>query len=241
MRMNVRTRIGHLMEKRSFEHSGELLEADDVPARTARRDQATQRILDAARVCFVRSGFQGASMHEICGEAGMSPGALYRYFPSKEAIVIAIADNDRREDAETFAAMFSNPSVIDGVVESTMAYIRHVRDRDMAPLFAEIRAESMRNEAIFATCYEHRGQIAERFETYLARAIERGDIQPKADLSTLLVMFMAMGEGFALNNVLSLGVPDDQVETLIRAMVVGMLRPVANQPDDGRQTNPTDA
>ena len=43
-------------------------------------------ILAAAQRCFVRSGFHGASMQEICAEAGMSPGNLYRYFPSKEAV-----------------------------------------------------------------------------------------------------------------------------------------------------------
>lgn len=194
---------------------------------TSTRDQTVRRILDAARKCFVASGFQGASMHQICGEAGMSPGALYRYFPSKEAIINEIAENDRREDMETFAAMFDNPSVVDGVVESTMAYIRHIHDRDMAPLFAEIRAESMRNEMICATCLEHREGVAGRFETYLADAIARGDIAPDVDLSTLLAMFMTIGEGFALNNLLALGLPENQIERLVRAMVVAMLKPTA--------------
>ena len=44
-------------------------------------------ILAAAQRCFVRSGFHGASMQDICAEAGMSPGNLYRYFPSKEALM----------------------------------------------------------------------------------------------------------------------------------------------------------
>ena len=48
-----------------------------------RRDE----ILGAAQRCFVRSGFHGASMQDICAEAGMSPGNLYRYFPSKEALI----------------------------------------------------------------------------------------------------------------------------------------------------------
>ena len=70
-------------------------------SRAERRDQQIQRILEAAKSCFVRSGFQGASMQEICAECGMSPGALYRYFPSKESIVEAIceADRARRHDA----------------------------------------------------------------------------------------------------------------------------------------------
>jgi hypothetical protein len=45
--------------------------------RAERRDQQIQRILEAAQACFVRSGFQGASMQQICAECGMSPGALF--------------------------------------------------------------------------------------------------------------------------------------------------------------------
>ena len=59
-------------------------------SRAERRDQQTQRILDAAKACFVRYGFQGASMQQICAEAGMSPGALYRYF--------SVQGSDRRGD-----------------------------------------------------------------------------------------------------------------------------------------------
>ena len=54
-------------------------------------------ILAAAQRCFVRSGFHGASMQDICAEAGMSPGNLYRYFPSKEALIAGIAERDRAE------------------------------------------------------------------------------------------------------------------------------------------------
>ena len=48
--------------------------------------RSPSRDLAAAQRCFVRSGFHGASMQDICAEAGMSPGNLYRYFPSKEAL-----------------------------------------------------------------------------------------------------------------------------------------------------------
>ena len=60
-------------------------------------------ILAAAQRCFVRSGFHGASMQEICAEAGMSPGNLYRYFRSKEALMAGIAERDRAEVAQQFA------------------------------------------------------------------------------------------------------------------------------------------
>jgi AcrR family transcriptional regulator len=52
----------------------------------ARRDE----ILDAAWRCFARQGYHGATMQDICKEAGLSAGALYRYFDSKEQVLAAI-------------------------------------------------------------------------------------------------------------------------------------------------------
>ena len=51
----------------------------------ARRKQ----ILDAAFACFAREGFHQTTMQEICREAGLSPGAVYSYFNSKEEIIEA--------------------------------------------------------------------------------------------------------------------------------------------------------
>src|SRR5260370_22436665 len=68
--------------------------------------QADRRgeILAAAQACFARSGFHQTSMQEICAEAGVSPGNLYRYFRSKEDIIAGIAERDRAETAQQFAA-----------------------------------------------------------------------------------------------------------------------------------------
>ena len=165
-------------------------------------------------------------MHQICSAAGMSPGALYRYFPSKEAIIQAITDNDRRDDACHFAAMLDNPSVIDGLVEAALAHLRYIRDSDIAPLFAEIRSEAMRNPTIAETCFSHKAEVAERFRTYIEAAVARGEIEPNCSVSTVLITLMAIGEGLALNNPLGLGVGDDELETVLRDMMAGLLRPV---------------
>jgi TetR/AcrR family transcriptional regulator, transcriptional repressor of aconitase len=50
-----------------------------------------RQILDAALVCFSRGGFHQTSMQAIFEQSGLSPGAVYRYFKSKEEIVEAIA------------------------------------------------------------------------------------------------------------------------------------------------------
>ncbi|MGE0500284.1 MAG: TetR/AcrR family transcriptional regulator [Rhizobiaceae bacterium] len=201
-------------------------EGDAQPmSRAERRDQQVQRILDAAKACFVRYGFQGASMQQVCAEAGMSPGALYRYFASKEAIIEAITDADAREDAKIFEVMLASKSVVDGVVEAAMAHIRHVHEHGLAGLFAEIRAESMRNPSIRTCCTEHMGQIMGLFHVHLGAAIQRGDIAPVVGLETLLPTILSFCEGLAINDPLGQGMADADLQTIIRATAVALLRP----------------
>lgn len=202
-----------------------LADADAPLSRVEKREQQVIRILDAAKKCFVRAGFQGASMHQICAEAEMSPGALYRYFPSKEAIIGAIAEADRSEDAEIFGAMFENPNVVDGFVTAVMAHVRHMHESGNAPLFAEIRAESMRNEAIDLTCQCAMGEVQQAFRDYLQSAMDRGEIDPCVELDAMLPMIIAIGEGLAINDLPARGVPLDRIETLMRVTTEAMLRP----------------
>jgi AcrR family transcriptional regulator len=68
---------------------------------TAFKEDRRSEILEAARRCVARSGFHQTSMHDICTEAGMSPGNLYRYFPSKEAALLA----DFKDFLDDFVAL----------------------------------------------------------------------------------------------------------------------------------------
>src|SRR5215470_218198 len=97
-------------------------------------------ILAAAQRCFVRSGFHGASMQEICAEAGMSPGNLYRYFPSKEALIAGIAERDRAEVAQEFASVDLSHgffAVLEGMAQHHFAE----KDDEQVKLCTEISAE----------------------------------------------------------------------------------------------------
>ena len=199
------------------------------PSRLERRDNQIRRILDAATSCFRRHGFQGASMQQICAEAGMSPGALYRYFESKEAIIEAISEEDRRKDAEVFSGILTNPDVVEGMVAAAMTHIRHMHEKGTAPLFAEICAESMRNPSVEGSCRRNMEQVAGMFGAYLGEALERDEIDPPVGLDVVLPVMMSIAHGMALNDLPARGVPFDQLEILLRAIAEGMLRPTAKR------------
>lgn len=202
--------------------------AEDGRARTGRRDQQVQRILDAAKACFVRSGFQGASMQQICAEVGMSPGGLYRYFPSKEAIIEAISAADRKHDAEVLGAMAEAPSVFEGILGAAMAHIRHMHESGDAPLFIEIRAESMRNAAVREACLQCMRQVEDDFRARLAEAIDKGEIEPCVPLDALVPMLMAIGEGVSMSDLPGQGVSFEEIKQGLGVTLAALLRPRRN-------------
>ncbi|WP_433663036.1 TetR/AcrR family transcriptional regulator [Nocardia sp. CA-128927] len=54
-------------------------------------ERRRQQILDAARLCFARKGFHETSMQDVFAESGLSAGAVYRYFKSKNELIAALA------------------------------------------------------------------------------------------------------------------------------------------------------
>jgi AcrR family transcriptional regulator len=64
-------------------------------------------ILDAAFACFRRRGFHQTTMQDIYRETGLSPGAVYHYFRSKEEIIAAAIDRNTAEWAKLIAAVRS--------------------------------------------------------------------------------------------------------------------------------------
>src|SRR5450759_106315 len=57
-------------------------------------------IIDAARLCFLRSGFHRTTTDEICHEANITPGGLYHYFRSKEELIAAVIDSSAEAAAQ---------------------------------------------------------------------------------------------------------------------------------------------
>lgn len=150
-------------------------------------------ILEAAERCFVRSGFHQTSMQEICAEAGMSAGNLYRYFPSKEALIAGIAERNRAEAAEDFAAVDKAPTFFEGLA----ALARHhlVERSDKVTLCVEIMAESRRNDAMAATQREIKQDIKARLAAMIRGGIARGEVSPDVDVEAATAFLLVIGDG----------------------------------------------
>ena len=172
-----------------------------------RRDE----ILAAAQRCFVRSGFHGASMQDICAEAGMSPGNLYRYFPSKEALIAGIAERDRAEVAQAFASADLSHgllNVLEGMVQHYFA--EHPRERVL--LCTEVMAESRRNPDIARISAAFDADVRKWLIGLMQAAAERGDIPRDIDFDGVVTMLMLIADGVWWRRALD---PDFKPETVV--------------------------
>ena len=159
----------------------------------AKSDRRSE-ILAAAQRCFVRSGFHGASMQDICNEAGMSPGNLYRYFPSKEALIAGIAERDRAEVAQEFASADLSKGFF-AVLEG-MAY-HHFSERsdEQVKLCTEIMSEARRHPEIARISAAFDADVRKWLIDLLRAGGDRGDIARDLDLDAAATMLMVIADG----------------------------------------------
>jgi len=185
--------------------------------------QADRRfeILRAAQTCFARSGFHQTSMQEICIEAGMSPGNLYRYFRSKEEIIAGIAERDRADAAEQFAAV-GKGDFFDGLAALAQHHLVE-RSAEEVALCAEIMAESRRNPAVARIYQDMEVDVRARFIALLRSAAERGEIRDIDFDGTVTVLF-ALADGLSWRRAVE---PSFNAEAVM-PIVLGVVRQLLN-------------
>lgn len=154
--------------------------------------------------CFARDGFHGASMQKICAEAGMSPGALYRYFPSKESIIAAIVEGERAERLALFDEIARAPSVI-GALTDSMRVMLNEGSLACVQLGPEIMAEAIRNSDLRAAVEPDEEESRAQLKAALTQAAEAGEVDPALDLDTLVMLLQILGDGMILHHQLHPG------------------------------------
>ena len=164
--------------------------ADPELAQTRRAE-----ILDAARTCFVKRGIHQTTMREIIGQAGLSAGAVYSYFESKDAIIEALAARDRAGIDELAAHLETRGNACLAVIEAVYAMIEECTYED-ARLGIEFLAEAGRNEVVKAALERNDQALRDAFAGAIERGLESGAIKPGLPAPMLLETVVALYEGF---------------------------------------------
>ncbi len=143
-----------------------------------------QRILEAAERAFVRHGFHATTMQHVADAAAMSAGNLYRYFPSKEAIVEGLCEIDQAGRARALAAFAEFLARNGDITEAMRAGLReHVvgKPPEKARLIVEIWAEAGRNPRVAAITQAIDADVINGLERLMDAAKAAGAASSKLD------------------------------------------------------------
>src|ERR1700758_3751802 len=92
------------------------------------RERRRQQILEAALACFSEDGFHQTAMADIVKRSGLSHGAVYLYFQSKDDLIEALAVDRHRQEALLNAAAESTSDPLEGLRVLVRGYARALTD-----------------------------------------------------------------------------------------------------------------
>jgi len=163
------------------------------------RSSASLR-LRSRRWIFSAHGYELASVAQIANEAGVSKGALYVHFESKEALFRELLlEHVRRRCAATAAQLGPEVPLREGVRRIIQgAWAIHDGDSPGSSLSTEFFALAVRNDwgrAAMASIFEH---CSAALVYFLERAQERGEVRDDLDCLTAARMMLALQDGLVL-------------------------------------------
>ncbi|WP_211467667.1 TetR/AcrR family transcriptional regulator [Collimonas silvisoli] len=175
---------------------------------TQRADQKRVDILKSAGKCFRKTGFHQTSMQEICSEVGLGPGAVYRYFTSKDAIIAAMAEDERRQARTLLSEFHDTDDLPQALSAITRAFARRYAAISDAGLMTEIYAEGLRNKRVGAVIKTADTEWIDGLADMLHTAQERGQIDPALDPQTAALLLTAMWDGIVIRQAYTPELPE---------------------------------
>ena len=168
-----------------------------------RSEETRSNILDASISLFASQGFERTTVAEICSKAGVSKGAFFHHFPTKQDVFMQVLENWLASlDVQLKVMMDSSNSVSDGLVQ--MAGIgREVFNQSNGQLgmFLEFWEQSRHDPEVWKVTVAPYRKYTQLFAFYLRKGIEQGSVEP-VDPDVAARMIVAMAVGFLLQNLM---------------------------------------
>jgi AcrR family transcriptional regulator len=181
----------------------------------ARREQ----ILAGALTCFARQGFHQTTMQDICHEAQLSPGAVYRYFVSKDAIIAACCGGNQQRAFELIDTAMAREGTQAVFTELADAFLRALDQPEMQPqlmVTVQLWGETLRSPEVSSLVQEGNDGIRARFADLVRQAQAIGEINPDLDPDGVARTMMAVYAGLVLQKARE---PDMAVGPFVQAVM----------------------
>jgi AcrR family transcriptional regulator len=168
-----------------------------------RSEDTISQIMAAAIHLFSHSGFEAASVADICAQAQVSKGAFYHHFPSKQALFLAIVDQWLKGvDTQLFASRRKNETVPRSITRmaDTLGFVFKAASGQL-PMFMEFMVQASRDQAVWNATIAPYRRYQQQFAALLEEGIREGSIKPDVDVQAVSWSLMSLAIGILLQGV----------------------------------------
>ncbi len=162
----------------------------------ARGQETRTHILDAATRRFAAAGYDATGVAEICAEAGVSKGAFYHHFPTKQAVFLELTARWLGGlDAQIGATRGTASNIPDGLLEMT-AMLGQVFEvaQGQVPLFLEFLRVATREPDVWQATIAPFRRYRELFAGFITAGVAEGTLRPVSpDTAAQVLVSLAVG------------------------------------------------
>jgi len=159
-----------------------------------RSEETRTQLMNSAVKLFSSHGFNAASVDDICKDAGVSKGAFYHHFESKQALFLALLDGwlDTIDSAIEASREKSAPETFLQITEA-FPYIFGSAGEHL-PMFLEFWLQASRDETIWQASIAPYRRYHKEFTQLIKKGVEEGSfIEVDPELTARMIVAMAMG------------------------------------------------
>ena len=175
-----------------------------------RSKETRSHIMDAAIGELCRSGYDATSVSDICREAGVSKGAFYHHFPSKQALFLAIMrDWLRGIDTQLFANRTQGKNVPQAIQDmgSTLGVIFQAASGRL-PMFMEFMVQASRDKEVWNAVIAPYRQYQQGFSNLISEGKKEGSFRADVEAGEAAWVLISLAVGILLQGVVDPGAAD---------------------------------
>jgi AcrR family transcriptional regulator len=189
-----------------------------------------RQIMDAAIRCFARDGFHAATMQDIVAETGLSAGAIYRYFRSKEDLVAAIAAEHHAPEANALAAAAAEEDIgaaLRRVARASLGRLADADEQRWRRVTVQVWAEALRDDRVMRIVRDGLDEPVAVLTDLIRRGQRDASVSPDIDPMGMARVCASIFQGLVLQQAWDPAVDVEAYIGAVLALVGVLVRPPA--------------
>jgi AcrR family transcriptional regulator len=195
----------------------------------------SSEILDAAVVCFARSGFHKATMRDIVQQSGLSAGAIYNLFSSKQEIIAAIAARRHDEERRLFEEALQQATVaksLKAIRDHFLSELNSPKQRMRRRVTVQLWAEAQHDSRLQKVARDTFAKPYKLLRDLLREGQHRGEIARQIDADAMARFLIAAFHGLVLRSEWNERLAIKPLSDIFDVLLVAATRPASGQPSD---------